>query len=63
MLLEELFHSLLERSHAPKPGQPAEGELILRRLKELADPAQPENGTEADSSDDCFQKTTYSGSN
>ena len=53
MLLEELYRRI-ERSHSRKEDESKEGEVILRRLKELGDPAQPV------SSED--QKTQTSGS-
>jgi len=63
MLLEELFHSLIARSNATQSERSKEGEIILKRLRDLGDPAHSENDTAASSREDDIQNTAPSGSN
>jgi len=64
MLLEELFHSLTARSRATYSEQSeGEGEIILRRLRDLSNRAQSENDAAAGLMEDSIQKDTSSGSN
>ena len=64
MLLEDLFHSLTARSHATDSEQSeGEGEIILRRLRDLSDRASSENDAAAALMEDGIEKDRSSGSN
>ncbi len=55
MLLEDLFRSLIERSHPTEAERSQAGVVILRRLKDLGGPAQSRSDTAADSREEGIQ--------
>jgi len=60
MLLEELFYKVIARSHATQSEQPEEGEMILRRLRDLEKRAQSENDAADGSGEGGIQNATSS---
>ena len=60
MLLEELFYKAIGRSHARQSEQSEDGEMILRRLRELQSIAQGENDPADDSREGRIQNTPSS---
>lgn len=62
MLLEELFHKVIARSHPTESERPEEGEIILRRLQDLENRPQSENDAAARSEEGRIKNATSLGS-
>ena len=61
MLLEELFHKVIARSHPRETERRQDGQVILRRLRDLENRAPAENDPAADSGEGRIQNATSSG--
>ena len=60
MLLEELFYKAIGRSHARQSEQSVDGEMILRRLRDLQSTPEAENDPADDSGEGSIQNTPSS---